>query len=172
MRVAAPLRKDHYRVRLRTRARNPFELEQSWLSTTSATLLQVCLLFAEGISATWSHNFRAQFKLYPVPPMKTLVLYSIAAIMYVTGGALMKYSQGLTQAWPTVGLTALFSTGALIQARAMRYEQLGSSYILVLGLEALLAIILGMLLFGEQLSGRAAAGITLVVIGIVLLRLP
>ena len=104
--------------------------------------------------------------------MKTLVLYSIAAIMYVTGGALMKYSQGLTLALPTLGLTALFSTGALIQARAMRYEQLGSSYILVLGLEALLAIILGMLLFGEQLSGRAAAGITLVVIGIVLLRFP
>ena len=104
--------------------------------------------------------------------MKTIVLYSIAAIMYVTGGVLMKYSQGLTQALPTLGLTALFSTGALIQARAMRYEQLGSSYILVLGLEALLAIILGMLLFGERLSGRAAAGVTLVVIGIVLLRIP
>jgi multidrug resistance protein EbrB len=104
--------------------------------------------------------------------MKTLVLYSIAATLYVIGGALMKYSQGLTQALPTLGLTALFSTGALIQARAMRYEQLGSSYILVLGLEALLALILGTLLFGEQLSGRAAAGITLVVIGIVLLRLP
>jgi len=104
--------------------------------------------------------------------MKTFVLYSIAAVMYVAGGALMKYSHGLTRALPTLGLTALFSTGALIQARAMRYEQLGSSYILVLGLEALLAIILGALLFGEQLSMRAAAGITFVVIGIVLLRLP
>jgi multidrug resistance protein EbrB len=104
--------------------------------------------------------------------MKTLVLYSIAATMYAIGGALMKYSQGLTQALPTLGLTALFSAGALIQARAMRYEQLGSSYILVLGLEALLALILGALLFGEQVSGRAAAGITLVVMGIVLLRFP
>lgn len=73
---------------------------------------------------------------------------------------------------PTLGLTALFSTGALIQARAMRYEQLGSSYALVLGLEALLATILGTLLFSEQLSGRAVAGITLVVVGIVLLRFP
>ena len=54
----------------------------------------------------------------------------------------------------------------------MRYEQLGSSYILVLGLEALLAIILGMLLFGEQLSGVLPPGIILVVIGIVILRLP
>jgi multidrug resistance protein EbrB len=104
--------------------------------------------------------------------MKTLALYSIAAIMYVTGGALMKYSQGLTQALPTLGLTALFSTGALIQARAMRYEELGSSYVAVLGLEALLAITLGALLFDEQLSARAVAGIALVVIGIVLLRLP
>jgi multidrug transporter EmrE-like cation transporter len=104
--------------------------------------------------------------------MKTLALYSLAAIMYVTGGVFMKYSQGLTQALPALGLTALFSAGALIQARAMRYEELGTSYIVVLGLEALLAITMGSLLFGEQISARAAAGIALVVIGIVVLRLP
>ncbi|MEX0801737.1 MAG: SMR family transporter [Candidatus Binatia bacterium] len=104
--------------------------------------------------------------------MKTLALYSLAAMMYVAGGALMKYSQGLTQALPTLGLAAVFSAGALIQARAMRYEELGTSYVLVLGLEALLAITVGSLLFGEQVSGRAAGGIALVVIGIVVLRLP
>ena len=64
-------------------------------------------------------------------------------MMYVLGGALMKWSQGLTQALPTLGLTALFSAGALIQARAMRDEQLGTSYVVVLGLEALLAIAMG-----------------------------
>ncbi len=104
--------------------------------------------------------------------MKTIGLYSLAAVMYVTGGVLMKYSQGLTQAWPTFGLTALFSAGALIQARAMRHEELGTSYIVVLGLEALLAITYGSLFFGEQISLRAAAGIALVMIGIVVLRLP
>jgi multidrug resistance protein EbrB len=119
-----------------------------------------------------SKHYRSPATLAVTPKMKTLALYSIAAIMYVTGGALMKYSQGLTQVLPTLGLTALFSTGALIQARAMRYEQLGSSYVVVLGLEALLAITLGGLLFGEQLSARAVAGIALVVIGIVLLRFP
>jgi multidrug transporter EmrE-like cation transporter len=104
--------------------------------------------------------------------MKTLALYSLAAIMYVTGGVLMKYSQGLTQTLPAFGLTALFGAGALIQARAMRHEELGTSYIVVLGLEALLAITCGSLFFGEQISLRAAAGITLVMIGIVVLRLP
>jgi multidrug transporter EmrE-like cation transporter len=104
--------------------------------------------------------------------MKTLALYSLAAVMYVTGGVLMKYSQGLTQAVPAFGLTALFSAGALIQARAMRHEELGTSYIVVLGLEALLAITYGTLFFGEQISLRAAGGIALVMIGIVILRLP
>lgn len=92
--------------------------------------------------------------------------------MYVLGGVLMKWSQGLTQALPTLGLTALFSAGALIQARAMRDEQLGTSYVVVLGLEALLAIAIGNFLFGEQISTRAAAGIALVVVGIVVLRYP
>ena len=104
--------------------------------------------------------------------MKTLALYSLAAIMYVTGGVLMKYSQGLTHALPAFGFTALFGAGALIQARAMRNEELGTSYIVVLGLEALLAITYGSLFFGEQISLRAAAGIVLVTIGIVVLRLP
>ena len=104
--------------------------------------------------------------------MKTIGLYSLAAVMYVTGGVLMKYSQGLTQAWPTFGLTALFSAGALIQARAMRHEELATSYIVVLGLEALLAITYGSLFFGEQISLHAAGGIALVMIGIVVLRLP
>ena len=54
----------------------------------------------------------------------------------------------------------------------MRHEELGTSYIVVLGLEALLAITYGSLFFGEQISLRAAGGIALVMIGIVILRLP
>ena len=59
--------------------------------------------------------------------------------MYVTGGVLMKYSQGLTQGVLALGVAALFSAGALIQGRAMRHEELGTSYSVILGLEALLA---------------------------------
>ena len=104
--------------------------------------------------------------------MKTLALFALAALMYVVGGAFMKYSQGLTQALPTVCLTALFSAGALIQASAMQHEELGSSYVVVLGLEAMLAVALGGVLFGEQVSTRSLIGIVLVVLGIVVLRAP
>src|SRR3954467_11971864 len=102
--------------------------------------------------------------------MKTLGLFSIAALLYVLGGVFMKYSQGLTQALPTLALTILFSCGALLQAWAMKGAELGSSYVIVLGLEAMLAVALGTVLFGEHIGVRSLVGITLVVLGIIVLR--
>ena len=102
--------------------------------------------------------------------MKTLALYSLAALMYVAGGVCMKYSAGLTKWLPTLALTVAFAAGALIQAWAMRYEDLGTSYAVVLGLEAFLALAAAMLLFGESITFRAGAGMALVIIGIAILR--
>lgn len=103
--------------------------------------------------------------------MKTVALYALAATLYVIGGMLMKYSLGLTRLLPTVALVAVFSAGALIQAKAMRHEPLGPSYVVVLGLEAMLAVVAGNLFFGEHVTMRIFAGVMLVVLGVVLLRL-
>jgi multidrug transporter EmrE-like cation transporter len=104
--------------------------------------------------------------------MKTVALYALAAALYVIGGTLMKYSRGLTRLLPTVALVAVFSAGALIQAKAMRHEPLGPSYVVVLGLEALLAVMAGYLFFGEHASARTLSGVALVLLGILVLRLP
>jgi len=103
--------------------------------------------------------------------MKIMALYSLAAALYVAGGALMKASRGLTRLLPTVALVIVFSAGALIQARAMRHQQLGSSYVVVLGLEALLAVVMGYLFFAEQMTIKMISGVVLVVLGMILLRL-
>lgn len=104
--------------------------------------------------------------------MKALALYSLAAALYVIGGVFMKHSAGLTRWFPVVGLVVVFATGALVQALAMKQEALGSSYVVVLGLEALLAVLAGYFLFAEQLNARIVSGVALVVAGILLLRLP
>ena len=104
--------------------------------------------------------------------MKTVGLFALAAALYVIGGTLMKYSRGLTRLLPAVVLVLVFSAGALIQAWAMRREPLGPSYVAVLGLEALLALLAGYLFFSEQINLRVLSGTLLVVIGIVVLRLP
>jgi len=103
--------------------------------------------------------------------MKTIGLYSLAAALYVLGGIFMKYSRGLTRLLPTIALVATFATGALIQAWAMRREQLGPSYVVVLGLEAILAVIAGHLIFGEAMTLKIFTGVILVVMGIMVLRL-
>ena len=103
--------------------------------------------------------------------MKALALYCLAAALYVAGGVFMKHSAGLTRGLPTLALVALFGAGALIQAWAMKHEALGSSYVIVLGLEVLLAMIAGYFLFAEQMTPRMISGVVLVVLGIILLRI-
>jgi len=104
--------------------------------------------------------------------MKTIAFYSLAAALYVAGGILMKYSQGLTKLLPALALVICFSAGALVQAWAMRNEALGPSYVVVLGLEALLAVVAGSVIFAEQIYVRLLSGGVLIVLGIVVLRLP
>ena len=103
--------------------------------------------------------------------MKNLTLYALAAALYVTGGAFMKYSHGLNKLFPTLALVGCFVAGALLQAWAMKQEALGPSYVVVLGLEALLAVIAGNVIFGEPISAKLFGGIFLVIAGITLLRL-
>jgi quaternary ammonium compound-resistance protein SugE len=102
--------------------------------------------------------------------MKTLGLYTLAAALYVAGGMSMKYSNGLAHWKPGVALVGFFAAGALLQAWAMKHEALGPSYVVVLGLEALLAVIAGNLIFSEVISARLLAGVVLVVLGIAVLR--
>ena len=104
--------------------------------------------------------------------MKALAFYILAAALYVTGGVFMKHSAGLTRWLPGLALVALFSAGALVQAWAMKREPLGSSYVVVLGLEALLAVVAGYFLFAERMTIKMISGVVLVVLGIVVLRLP
>ena len=103
--------------------------------------------------------------------MKALFLYSLAAALYVTGGLFMKYSAGLTRWLPALALVIVFSAGALIQAWAMKQEALGPSYVVVLGLEALLALLAGYFLFAEQMTVKMIFGSVLVVLGIIFLRM-
>ena len=104
--------------------------------------------------------------------MKALTLYALAAFLYVIGGVCMKYSAGLTRLAPTLALVAVFAAGALVQAWAMRQEALGTSYAVVLGLEAILALAAGRFLFGEGITLRAGAGVALVLGGIAILHAP
>ena len=75
-----------------------------------------------------------------------------AASFFTAGGVAMKASAGMTRLTPTLLLFLLFAIGATFQALALRYAELGVAYVVVLGLEAVFAVALGVLIFSEQLS--------------------
>ena len=97
-------------------------------------------------------------------------LTGLAALSFSIGGYFMKLSAGLTHLRPTLLMFGFFSVGAILQTVAMRGEQMAVTYIVVLGFEAITALVLSMVLLNESGSVSKFAGVALVVAGIVLLR--
>src|SRR5262249_20941554 len=94
----------------------------------------------------------------------------LAALLFSVGGYFTKLSAGLTARGPTAAMFALFVLGAGAQALAMRDETMAVTYVIVLGLEAVMAYLLSTLVLHEASSAIRVGGIVLVVAGIVLLR--
>ncbi len=94
----------------------------------------------------------------------------LAALCFTTGGLFMKHADGIRQLPPALAFLVLFGLGAVLQSYAMRGAGMAVTYVLVLGLEAALALGFGMWLLGESLSPAKVVGIALTISGIVLLR--
>ena len=94
-----------------------------------------------------------------------------AAVLFTAGGVSMKASVGMTRLAPTLLFFLLFATGAAFQALALREADLGVAYLVVLGLEAVLAAALGVVVYAEPVSAAKCLGVLAVVLGVVLLHL-
>lgn len=99
-----------------------------------------------------------------------LLLLVTAATLYTTGGVLMKLSDGLTRPLYILLLLVAVTLGSVLQALAVRHAQLGVTYLLVLGLEAGLALAGSVLIFRESLSLLKLFGLSLIVGGVACLH--
>lgn len=100
-----------------------------------------------------------------------LLLAAIAALFYTAGGICMKFSAGFSQPLPTAMAYLLFAMGVSLQIYLMNNTHMGSTYVLVLGLEAACAVMVSLLLFKEAYPPLTMAGIFLIAVGAALLRL-
>ena len=94
----------------------------------------------------------------------------LASLAYAIGGLYMKQSDGNIRLAPTVIFLLLFNVGALLQSAGMKSAELGVSYALVLGAEALAATLLSVLVLRESYSPERLVATTLILVGIVWLR--
>lgn len=99
------------------------------------------------------------------------LLVLIAALAFTVGGIYMKLSAGLTQLVPSLLVYICFAVGASLQTLAMRKTDLGVTYLVVLGLESVLAFLFSTFLFKEASSAAKYFGLTLLVAGMILLHI-
>jgi multidrug transporter EmrE-like cation transporter len=100
-----------------------------------------------------------------------IYLVIFAALLFSAGGYFMKLSQGMTQLVPTVAFMFLFLLGAVMQTFALEKTQLSVTYVLVLGIEAITAFLLGIFMLGENTTPFKVGGTVLILFGIIALRM-
>jgi quaternary ammonium compound-resistance protein SugE len=99
------------------------------------------------------------------------ILLVVAGLLEVAWAIGLKYTEGFTRLWPSLGtaLAMLASVGLL--GLAMRSLPVGTSYAVWVGVGAVGTALLGMVLLGEPASAGRLFSLALIVAGIVGLKL-
>lgn len=98
------------------------------------------------------------------------LLLVVAGVLEVGWAIGLKYTEGFTRLWPTVGtVTAMVLSVALLGV-AMRTLPVGTAYAVWTGIGAVGTVILGIVLFGEPATAARLACVALIVSGIVGLK--
>ena len=93
-----------------------------------------------------------------------------AAACFTGGGLLTKPAAGVSRIIPTVAMFGLFVIGAVLLAVAVHRDgEIGPAYLIVVGLETVLAFALGFALYDEQLTTFSLATVVLVMSGTAIL---
>jgi multidrug transporter EmrE-like cation transporter len=93
-----------------------------------------------------------------------------AAMIFSIGGIFMKLSLGLSQPLYVGLIFVCFSLGVILQTLVISRTDLGSSYISILGLEAIATLTFSVLLFKENISVTKLMGLAIILGGVILLR--
>jgi small multidrug resistance pump len=99
--------------------------------------------------------------------MTTIIIGSLA---FSIGGAFMGLSDGFTRFWPSVAIAVCFVVGAAFLARAVNHGGLSTTFVVGLGVEAVISVGIGLALLGERLTGAQTVGIAIILIGLATLE--
>ena len=96
----------------------------------------------------------------------------ILAGLFEVGWAIgLKYTEGFTRFWPTVGTVASMAISFILLGIAMRSLPVGTAYTIWVGIGAVGTVILGIILFNEPADWLRIASIGLICLGVLGLSL-
>lgn len=97
-----------------------------------------------------------------------LLLASLFEIVWAIG---LKYTEGFTRLWPTVGTIAAMVVSLGLLGMAAKELPIGTAYAVWTGIGAVGATTLGIILFAEPATALRIASIGLIVAGVIGLKL-
>lgn len=99
------------------------------------------------------------------------IVLVIAGFFEVGWAIGLKYTEGFSRFWPSVGTIAAMVASILLLAFAMRSLPAGTAYAVWTGIGAVGTVTLGIILFGEPATVARLACVGLILAGIVGLKL-
>ena len=97
-----------------------------------------------------------------------LLLAGLFEVVWAIG---LKYTEGFTRLWPTVGTLVAMVVSIALLAMAVKTLPIGTAYAIWTGIGAVGAVALGIVLFGDPATLPRLLCVALIVIGIVGLKL-
>ena len=97
-----------------------------------------------------------------------LVLAGLFEIGWAIG---LKYTEGFTRLWPTIGTIAAITISLVLLGIAMKSLPVGTAYAVWVGVGAVGTVILGIVLLGEPANPGRLISVGLIVAGIIGLKL-
>jgi quaternary ammonium compound-resistance protein SugE len=102
----------------------------------------------------------------------------MAWIILVTAGLLevgwaigLKYTQGFTRLWPTVGTVLAMILSMWLLGVAAKSLPVGTAYTVWVGIGAVGTVVLGIVLLGESANVARLVSVALIIVGVVGLKL-
>jgi quaternary ammonium compound-resistance protein SugE len=99
------------------------------------------------------------------------IILAVAGLFEVGWAVGLKYTEGFTRLWPTLGTVASMAVSLWLLGLALRTLPLGTAYAIWTGIGTVGTALLGMVLFSESTEAIRLVCIGLIVGGIVGLKL-
>jgi quaternary ammonium compound-resistance protein SugE len=99
------------------------------------------------------------------------VVITVAGLFEIGWAIGLKYTEGFTRPWPTVGTVLSMIVSLWLLGMAMKSLPVGTAYAVWVGVGAVGTVVLGIVLLGESANAARLISVALIIAGIVGLKL-
>ena len=103
--------------------------------------------------------------------MKIALIFFFAVLSEVIATTALKFSEGFTKLIPSLVVVVGYGLSFYLLALSLKVMPLGTAYALWSGIGIVLTVIIGMLLWREQMDWASGIGIMFIIAGILIINL-